>query len=390
MPFSFLFNQQGGDPLNTSAFFAPLNDLGDGEVNLVLTRGSGSATFTRATTAYTVLSDGVTLKEVASGVPRSRYSPAGVYLGYYSEGERTNSLLHARDLTNAAWVKVGCTALKDATGMDGVANSASTLTATAPDATCLQTLVLAAAARSYSVGIKRKTGTGTVNICRDGVTFTDVTAQVNSSTFTRVKIENSSVLNPVCGIKLATSGDEIYVDMNQDEAGVYLSSVIPTTTVAVTRNADVLTYPVAGNEDVTVGSAYCEISTDWSTDPADNGDGAQFIGAVGSIALLRVNVSAAATTIIMYDGTNAPEKTGLSSTATGVRTRAVSWGAGGISITGDGASTATGSFDGSTNATAISVGCATTGIFQMGGAIKNVRVWITKLTDAQLVTITTP
>jgi hypothetical protein len=163
-------------------------------------------------------------------------------LGSYIEPAATNSLLHNRDLTNAAWVKTNCTAAKNATGPDGVASSASTLTATGAAATCLQTLTLAAAARSYSVMLKRKTGTGAVSICRDGATFTDVTSQVNSTTWTTVSILGTSVLNPVCGIKLATSGDEVYVDFNQDEVGTANTSVIPTTTIAVTRPADVASY----------------------------------------------------------------------------------------------------------------------------------------------------
>lgn len=163
-------------------------------------------------------------------------------VGYVPWEARTNSLLHARDLSNAAWVKVNCTGVKDAVGSDGVTNSASTLTATGSNATILQTLVLAAAARSYSVKLKRKTGAGTVSICRDGVTFTDITAQINSSTYTTVKIENTSVLNPICGIKLTTSGDAVYVDWNQDEAGAFSTPAIDTTTVAVARNANLLTY----------------------------------------------------------------------------------------------------------------------------------------------------
>lgn len=163
-------------------------------------------------------------------------------VGYVPWEARTNSLLHARDLSNAAWVKVNCTGVKDAVGSDGVTNSASTMTATGANATVLQTIVLAAAARSYSVKLKRKTGSGTVSICRDGVTFTDITAQINSSTYTTVKIENTSVLNPVCGIKLATSGDAVYVDWNQDEAGAFITPAINTTTVAVARNSNLLTY----------------------------------------------------------------------------------------------------------------------------------------------------
>lgn len=214
---------------------------------------------------------------------------ASVLKGYLAEGARTNSLLYARDLTNAAWVKTDCTAALDAVGLDG-ATAASTLTATGANATCLQTLTLAAAARSYGVYIKRKTGTGAVSICRDGSTFTDITAQINSSTYTRVKIENTSVLNPVCGIKLATSGDEVYVDYNQDEAGTFVSKPILTTTVAATRNSDIDAYPTASNIVAAAGSIYLEYTP--------------YHAPSGTIALWGTYVDANNYTAILHDGVN--------------------------------------------------------------------------------------
>ena len=62
--------------------------------------------------------------------------------GLLIEETRTNVVLHNRDLTNAAWVKTNMTAVKDQTGVDGVANSASKITATAANATVLQTITL--------------------------------------------------------------------------------------------------------------------------------------------------------------------------------------------------------------------------------------------------------
>lgn len=44
------------------------------------------------------------------------------------EAARTNAVTYSDDLTNAAWTKTAATAAKNATGPDGVANSASTLT----------------------------------------------------------------------------------------------------------------------------------------------------------------------------------------------------------------------------------------------------------------------
>src|SRR5258706_5070759 len=51
--------------------------------------------------------------------------------GFSIEGSRVNSSLWASDASNAAWIKTTATALKNATGPDGVASSASTITATA-------------------------------------------------------------------------------------------------------------------------------------------------------------------------------------------------------------------------------------------------------------------
>ena len=146
----------------------------------------------------------------------------------------------------------------NATGICNQANSCTTLTATANNAIILQQFTMASAARSFSAYLKRKTGTGTISITRDGGSnWTDVTSQINSSTFTRVSILNTSVTNPNCGFKFGTSGDEIIVDCCQDEAGVNASTPIITTTATVTRNADVLTYPVA-NVHATKNTVYHE------------------------------------------------------------------------------------------------------------------------------------
>lgn len=209
-------------------------------VNKIEKTFSNIITFTRSTTAIYFDSTGV-LQTAAINIPRFDYNPVTFTpKGLLIEEARTNSLLHCRDLANAVWVKTNTTAVKNAIGLDGITNSASTLTATGATGTCLQTLTLAAAARSYSVYIKRKTGIGAVSITRDNVSYTDITAQINSSSYTRVKIENTSVLNPVCGIKLATSGDEVLVDFNQDEAGAFITSVVATTVAAATRAADIV------------------------------------------------------------------------------------------------------------------------------------------------------
>jgi hypothetical protein len=58
--------------LDQAAFFVPLTDNTQGAVDLVPLIGTGPATFTRASSAWTKLPSGL-WKSVASGVPRSCY-----------------------------------------------------------------------------------------------------------------------------------------------------------------------------------------------------------------------------------------------------------------------------------------------------------------------------
>lgn len=196
-------------------------------------------TFTRTGNAYYFNAAGL-LTAAAGNVPRFDYDPSTLApRGLLIENAGTNNLLYSDDLTNAAWAKTNCTAAKNAIGPDGVTNSASTLTATGADGTALQPRTLASAARSFSVYLKRKTGGGTVSLTRDGgSTYTDITSQLSSLEWKRFKIENSSVLNPSCGIKITTSGDEVLVFGMQDEATTFSTSYIPTTSATVTRNIE--------------------------------------------------------------------------------------------------------------------------------------------------------
>lgn len=243
-------------------FFA---DQGSGEVDTSNTFGA-SPTFTRATAGWTKLSTGL-WASVASGTPRSFYggfdTTVGTYLGYLPEGARTNSALHSRKLaagvTATEWTESNVTAADDATGIDGVANSASTLTAGANDGTILQSRTIVSAAKTLSAFVRRKTGTGDVFITLDNdATRTDITSLINSTTYTRVTM-TQTLADPTFGFKIAVSGDEIEVDMVMlEDSASFASTPIPTTTSSVTRNADVLTYPTTGWLNASAGTIFVD------------------------------------------------------------------------------------------------------------------------------------
>jgi hypothetical protein len=155
--------------------------------------------------------------------------------GLLIEEARTNRLFWNRDATQTEWVKTNVTAAKDQTGIDGVANAASSLTATANDGTCIQTITLATGNRTGSVFLKRITGTGNIQVTLDGSTYS--TVELSDTLWYRIVL-SGNVTNPTVGIRLAVSGDAVAMDYGQVEDGVFATSPILTTTATVTRSAD--------------------------------------------------------------------------------------------------------------------------------------------------------
>jgi hypothetical protein len=156
--------------------------------------------------------------------------------GLLIEEARTNRLLWNRDATDAAWVKTDVTAAKDQTGIDGVTNAASSLTSTADNGTCIQTITLASGSRTGSVFLKRITGTGNVQVSLDGSTWS--TVDLSDTEWRRIVL-SGTVTNPTVGIKLLVSGDAVAMDYGQVEDGAFPTSPILTTSASVTRSADV-------------------------------------------------------------------------------------------------------------------------------------------------------
>ena len=207
----------------------PANDLYGAVTELVTT--------TRTTNAWLFNKDGL-LEEVAGNLPRFDYDPVTRQpLGLLAEPTGANSALHNRDLTQAVWIKTTATALLDQVGLDGMPNTASSIEATAINATVLQTLTAGATSRFLSTYVKRLVGSGVVEMTMDGgATWTEIT--VPSGRFGRVSIPTQSVTNPEFGFRLTTSGDKIAVDIVQLESGFYASSPIITTTSGKTRSLE--------------------------------------------------------------------------------------------------------------------------------------------------------
>jgi hypothetical protein len=133
-----------------------------------------------------------------------------------SEAASTNWLLWNTKYANAAWTKSNCTATDDATTAPDGTTTACTLTATGANATCKQGVSTTAVLWTFSVFLRRKTGTGNVDITMDGSTW--VTQTISAGAWTRCIVTQTGVAgtsNP--GIRLVTSGDEVWVWAAQAE-----------------------------------------------------------------------------------------------------------------------------------------------------------------------------
>ncbi|RWQ12323.1 hypothetical protein [Mesorhizobium sp.] len=157
-------------------------------------------------------------------------------LGILSEVSRNNIALWASNFTNAAWVKTNVTAAKTAIGADGVANSGSTLTATANGGTVLQSITSGSAARLTYAFVRRRTGIGTVEMTQDnGATWTAIAL---TSAYALVSIPSQTIANPIVGFRFGTSGDAIDVWCFQHSISPVISSPIETFSVFATRGSD--------------------------------------------------------------------------------------------------------------------------------------------------------
>ena len=126
----------------------------------------------------------------------------------YNSTTPKNLLGFTEEFDNAAWVKTLATVTANSIADPNGNLNADTLSATAGGGTVLQTLTLLAIPYTFSIWLKRKTGTGDVSITVDGTTY-------STKIITTDWVRYSTVLTPAAGsktigVQIVTSGDEVY------------------------------------------------------------------------------------------------------------------------------------------------------------------------------------
>jgi len=336
---------------------------------------TNSASLTVGTTyVLTIVASGTGTLKFSSTLEISQIGNGTTVCSFVATGT-TISLARAASVAcnlaiDSISIKAAAVQCARATGLDGLANTATTLTATAADAIILQPISLASAARCASAYVKRRTGTGTISFTQDGgSTWTDITSLINSSTWSRVEI-TATLANPSVGFKISTSGDAIDVDCVQNEAGAVATSPIVTTTAAITRNADSDTYQTASNWSDTAGTAYIEAQPwQWSSG-----------GLLGS-ATNGLLGSASNSGATAYDGTNTAN--GPTGTPSGRKKLALRWTGATMDVSVGGVIGTAGTYDGAMGLASLGIAVNSSGYFGP------VAVWNYAMTDDEFKALTT-
>ncbi len=163
------------------------------------------------------------------------------YQGLIVEPQSTNYLLYSRDLTDNAWTKnAQITISLNATGIDNVFNSASTVTSTGIDAIVSQPAVGITPTNgvfyTMSAFIKRVSGTGNVYMSLEGASSSNWQLLNLNNQYQLFTTTSDQVIE--AAFKIEDPNTVIEIDGVQIELGNYASSRILTTNTILTRAED--------------------------------------------------------------------------------------------------------------------------------------------------------
>lgn len=210
-------------------------------------------TFTRASAAWYFNSAGI-MQQAAINQPRFGYwwnDWRGTWdnIGLICEIQTTNYCLWNRDLTNAVWTASNMTVAKNQTGIDNVSSSASSITATAANATIEQNMASLSGIYLVQFWVKRLSGTGSLEYSvNNGTNWTSVLGigsnwkQAPFSDAVNGMLSAPSISAPTNTkilFRVPTSGDSFAIDCVM-VANTRGNSPIPTTSSAVTVSADII------------------------------------------------------------------------------------------------------------------------------------------------------
>lgn len=217
---------------------------------LTLTR-TGDATCSKQGLATTGIANGDLVTCTAN---QPRVESSGGVLGLRVESARTNSVLRSEEFDNAAWLDVSSPAATPTVTAnagtsprgDSTADRVQFVSRTAGQYSVLGQTIVVGGTGMVSVYVRGVSGSGTISLLSDGAFTSCVDYSFTDSSWTRIDQQmggNRIYVGTVSGFGACAGGTkpaaDVYLWGAQGEDGARFStSYIPTTSAAVTRNAD--------------------------------------------------------------------------------------------------------------------------------------------------------
>ena len=120
-----------------------------------------------------------------------------------------NLLLASEQFDNSNWAKSSTTVTANTVAAPNGTTTAETVAASGANGTLLQSYSASAVAYTFGVWLKRKTGTGTIQIAADSGTWNTVTITADWALYTITQTPTAG--SKTAGLRIVTSGDEVYV-----------------------------------------------------------------------------------------------------------------------------------------------------------------------------------
>ena len=166
----------------------------------------------------------------------------------------------------------------------------------------------------------------------------------NSTSFTQIAIENTSVLNPIVGFRITVSGDAILVDYVQNELGIVKSMPNYTEAASAQRFADIARIYKTNNNITSdslanTGLWLVTVEKNWSLNN----------GSIAGDSITGIFTSASNSGVIAKDGTN--NVNGPTGIPSGQKKLGMRYSGSSLEAFSDGSWSTPGSFDGQINFT---------------------------------------